>query len=107
MRYPAVQPQHLLLQRFVKPSADGRFIHIHSTGVNMIVKIQLPISTNDPEPMMLIYNKGRSFQSTTPVTDRFAKELKEFPHKGYYMAEEIRGSEPALTIGRRVAEQDW
>ena len=38
-----------------------------------IVKLQLPIETNEPTPLALLYNWDRSITSQTPVTDQIRK----------------------------------
>lgn len=39
----------------------------------MIIKIQLPLSTNEPTPLALIYNKSRKFYVQYPVDDELLK----------------------------------
>jgi hypothetical protein len=70
-----------------------------------IVKVQLPLATNEELPQMLIYTEDKkTIYLTTPVQERFAKELRKFPHKGYYRAT-LRGI--AVEIGQRVKNQPW
>lgn len=69
-----------------------------------IVKVQLPLSTNEDVPHMLVYNEDKSIYILTPVQERFAKELKKFPCKGYYKAV-VTGD--VVDIGQRVKNQDW
>jgi hypothetical protein len=71
---------------------------------SLIVKVQLPITTNQEVPHMFIYNKDRSVELFTPVTERFANELKKFPHKGYYKAVLVKDG---VRIGDQIKAQDW
>lgn len=41
----------------------------------MIVKVQLPLVTNDPDPCALIYNASRSVEYMAPLSEPFGKDL--------------------------------
>lgn len=78
-------------------------VRLSDDRVGQLVKIQLPISTNEDIPQMLIYNEDRSIYIMTPVQDRYAKELKQ-SLKGYYEAV-VTGD--IVDIGKRVEDQPW
>ena len=48
----------------------------------IIVKVQLPILTNDPCPHALIYSRGKKFIASLPVTpqlkEKMGSEIKQF-----------------------------
>jgi hypothetical protein len=74
----------------------------------MIVKVQLPISGNEPgPPKMLVYNQDRSVELLMPVSDRMAVELRQFPYKGYFQAYWEKGKANALVFGKRVPDASW
>jgi hypothetical protein len=72
--------------------------------MNEIVKVQLPLSTNEAVPQMLVYNEDRSINIQTPIQDRFYQDLKRYPHKGYYEAV-VTGD--IVDIGKRAEDQPW
>lgn len=46
-----------------------------------IVKVQVPLATNDSDPKALIYNKNRSFETFVPVAEvkkKMSGEFKKF-----------------------------
>ena len=51
----------------------------------MIVKVQLPLNTNEVEPLALIYTKTRSFQAMVPVTKDIVDAMKGQP-KAFFHA---------------------
>jgi hypothetical protein len=70
-----------------------------------IVKVQLPLESSEKDPPMLVYSEGKHpIYTMVPVQERFAKELKMFPHKGYYRATLVGDQ---VTIGPRVKNQPW
>jgi hypothetical protein len=73
----------------------------------MIVKIQRPISTNEPVPLALIYNKDRSIQFTVPfsqVAGWFDSPATLANAKIYCDANTANGH---LQINRRVRNRNW
>ena len=69
----------------------------------MIVKVQLPLASNDAEPKALVYNKGRSHQFLLPIT----KDLKEMMGddvKAYFDADYEEGK---IELYKKVEPQDW
>lgn len=68
-----------------------------------IVKVQLPLGTNEDIPHMLVYNEDRSVEVYTPVQERFAQELRE-AHKGFYHA---TVNDDQVNIGSPAAWQSW
>lgn len=69
----------------------------------MILKIQRPLSTNEPVPLALVYNKRRSVQAFIPFS-LVAKQFRNGEAK-FYFEGAIEGDD--LRIVRRVAEQSW
>lgn len=70
-----------------------------------VVKIQVPIMSNDPEPKCLVYNEDRSFTSNTlPADDPFISALMEGEAKAYF---EVRYVGTKLELLRRMPDQDW
>ena len=50
----------------------------------MIVKVQLPLSSNEVEPMALVYDENRQFEVFLPVTDGLKQEMSGLPKKYFY-----------------------
>jgi hypothetical protein len=69
-----------------------------------IVKVQIPLETNEEEPRMLVYNSDRSVHKLMPVQERFAKELAG-TFKGYYELLDVTPG--AFKFGKRVDAQPW
>lgn len=78
-------------------------VRLSEDRVGQVVKIQLPISTTEEIPQMLVYNEDKSIYIMTPVQERYAKELKQ-SYKGYYEAV-VTGD--VIDIGKRVEDQPW
>lgn len=69
-----------------------------------IVKVQVPISTNEEVPQALIYNRDRSIQVMIPVTPELVEKMGASRLKTYHRSEFIDGH---LIIHERVADQNW
>lgn len=69
----------------------------------MIVKIQVPLYTNDPCPQALVYNEDKSFTITIPLTRGLVKHLGGKP-KGFFNIERITGG---IRILDSVTDQGW
>lgn len=68
-----------------------------------ILKIQLPISSNEPEPMALVYNKDRSFETFLRVTPAL-ETLMDGQLKAYFRCEY---DDTDITVLREVGPRDW
>lgn len=70
-----------------------------------IVKCQWPISTNEPNPLILIYNLDKTIYEMSPTTEvwrvRFGGELK------VYLWAQIKYPERLLIIGEKAPTQTW
>lgn len=69
----------------------------------MILKIQRPIVTTEPAPLMLIYNQDRSIDETLPMTEELFSLFGD-EYKLYIEAEIVEG---VMQIQRVVEEQSW
>ena len=75
----------------------------NSAKTRLIVKVQLPISSNVPDPLPLVYAKGHRAMKHQPIgTATLAALGRDL--KGYFEAEWIDGR---WLIGDRVAAEDW
>jgi len=70
-----------------------------------IVKVQTPLSTNDPEHKALVYakNKHRIVQQKL---DHATQKLMGTDVKAFFQAE-WREASQQWTIGKRVKDRDW
>jgi hypothetical protein len=50
----------------------------------MIVKVQIPLSSNEPEPTALVYDQSRKYEVFMPVTDELKKQMSGLPKKYFY-----------------------
>jgi hypothetical protein len=71
--------------------------------MDMIIKIQRPLSTNEINPMALLYNKDRSFEHMLPYAD-LAQYFIDGDLKVYHIAT-LEGDD--FRIGDRVDDQNW
>lgn len=69
----------------------------------MIVKVQLPLYTNEPQPMVLIYNEDRSIEGMVPYDKATKKMLGRKPKQYYYAI--VTGENVGLI--KRAPDQDW
>lgn len=72
----------------------------------MIVKVQLPLATNEAVPKMLVYTENRRFEMMMPITERMQTELREYPHKGYFRLT-FDMAIGDWCFGERVDAQEW
>jgi len=70
----------------------------------MIVKVQRPLSSNDPNAPCLVYDEGRRHQGFIELTPEEVVTLMGDAAKGYFEARVERGN---LVLGERVADRDW
>jgi hypothetical protein len=74
-----------------------------------VVKVQLPVFSNESTPLALIYNEDRSIHGQLPLTRSLELLMKddatgETRLRAYFEATVRDGS---LVLGREVEEQDW
>jgi len=67
-----------------------------------VVKVQLPIVTNEPEPMALVYDQNRSYAVYTTIPHEL-RRLLPWP-KGYFRAV---CSPTTVTLLEKVKDRDW
>ena len=72
-------------------------------GLAVIVKIQIPLSSNQKNPPALIYNESRTLQEYVAV-ELVADIMLERP-KAYFKAHIDKDKK--LVIGEEVEEQKW
>lgn len=70
-----------------------------------IVKVQVPIATNDPNAQPLVYNKSRSRRALQPLDAATIKAMLT-DDKAYFRAEWSVAKHQWL-IGDRVKDRDW
>lgn len=71
----------------------------------MIVKVQIPLETNMPTPMVLIYNEDRSEEHQFPVSPEFIKAMKGKP-KSFFHADRKNGHF-LVHLNKPAEWQDW
>lgn len=70
-----------------------------------IVKIQVPLATNDPQRLALIYAENRINMTQQQLSKETLEALGD-DVKGYFLAEFIH-TRRRWTIGKRVEDQPW
>lgn len=68
-----------------------------------IVKVQVPIATNDPNRPALVYAKGRKYMVQQKLDGRVDAVMKQTP-KAFFEAEFNNG---VWKIGKQVPDQNW
>jgi hypothetical protein len=71
----------------------------------MILKLQRPISSNEPNPRWLAYDKTHSFETFFYPAPKTAALFKQDDAKIYVEAKPL--TEGAFEVIKRVPEQDW
>ena len=73
----------------------------------MIIKVQIPIMTNEPEPLALAYNQDRSVFVMIPQEDLppAVLQIAGRTGKGYFHAE--ISDDHKLMIGKEAPWQEW
>ena len=69
----------------------------------MIVKVQVPLSSNEEDPPALVYNKDRSVQHGVPVTWELIDALDGKPKAFFYAS--VRRTR--LVLHRKAPWQTW
>ncbi|MBO4228372.1 hypothetical protein [Bradyrhizobium neotropicale] len=70
-----------------------------------IVKVQLPLTSNDPRKLALVYAKGRKNMVQQPL-DAITRKLMGADFKAFFEAE-YQPARGTWLIGERVGHQDW
>lgn len=70
-----------------------------------IVKVQRPLTSNDPTPHVLIYNEDRSVLYETDMSKKDIRNLFGRNEYKVYVNAELRGT--ILHLGDRVEDQPW
>lgn len=74
-----------------------------------IVKIQIPLASNEPDPPALVYNEDRSIEQTFPlnraIVDMLTDSNGKTKPKAYFEA--YLDEDGRLVIGHEVGEQNW
>lgn len=68
-----------------------------------IVKVQLPLASNESQPQALVYDEGRSFTRTIPVTRDLRKKMAGAVKKFFYAT--LDGEK--IEIGAAASFQGW
>jgi hypothetical protein len=70
-----------------------------------IVKVQIPLASNDPAALPLIYDRYREHE-TLQKLDHTTKKLMGTDVKAFFKAE-WRHASQQWTLGNRVSDRDW
>lgn len=68
----------------------------------MVVKIQIPLATNT-EPLALIYNKDRTFETYSGISTEIKKVMKGRP-KAFFKVKIVK---TVMRIGDEVSDPGW
>jgi hypothetical protein len=74
-----------------------------SKDLQQIVKLQIPLSSNTPNPGALVYNKDHSYLAEIPITKQIRRLLKD-RLKIYVLATIKNG---VITLSDEQPAQDW
>ena len=76
----------------------------------MIVKIQLPVASNDPNPKALVYNEERDLEFLMPVEATLITAMGGHPKKffdvDFIPDPQVKGAEK-LVINEEVTDPGW
>ena len=70
-----------------------------------IVKVQLPLMSNDPQPLALVYNRSRSYDVDMIVSKALIKAMKGQPKKFWYAHYDPETNNTVLE--REAPVQNW
>lgn len=73
--------------------------------MNEIVKIQIPLASNDHKPLPLIYNKGKRLMAMQELS-RATKRAMGDDVKAFFLAK-WDATRTQWVIGNRVKDRDW
>lgn len=71
----------------------------------MIVKVQLPLSTNEPEPLALVYNENRKYDVFMRITPDLIKVMEGRP-KAFFHATYDKVANNTI-LGKEAPHQPW
>jgi hypothetical protein len=69
----------------------------------MIVKVQLPLITNEEVPLAFIYDETRNFQALVPVTSELLR-IMEGSSKRFFKATLVQRN---IELGKEVEDPGW
>lgn len=68
-----------------------------------VVKVQVPLVTNEPKPMALVYDEHRRIEQQFPITKALRRAMAR-AFKAYFWAH-MQGTE--LHLDGRTGDQPW
>lgn len=71
----------------------------------MIVKVQIPLSSSESEPMALVYDQSRKYEIFMPVTEELKKEMSGSPKRYFYAYYDK--NEKNTVLVRPAPSQSW
>lgn len=74
-------------------------------NVEVIVKVQLPIYTNDPDAGMLVYDYERILQRDLPVDNQVVMNMPRMQKAFFYAT--WNKQQRNWSIGERAPDQSW
>lgn len=74
--------------------------------IRAIVKVQIPLFSNDPEAGALVYDKEHKFQRVQSLPADVDAEVRRCGMRAFYYAEILSGGGP-WTLIRKEPEQGW
>ena len=87
------------------PSLKEQFLtKLKKITMSEVVKVQIPLETNDPEFRALMYNQQR--RMVQQKLDYTTKRLMGTDVKAFFEAE-WRETKKEWTIGKRVKDREW
>jgi hypothetical protein len=70
----------------------------------MIIKLQVPLASSEPNPKALVYNQDRSVEQMFPISPEIMKLMKGRP-KAYFVAK--INADQELEILAEATPQSW
>jgi hypothetical protein len=69
-----------------------------------IVKVQLPLATNDKKQMALVYNRDRSYMTQIFADQRLIRKMSDMPKRFFWATIPDEGK---IVIEEDAPYQDW
>jgi hypothetical protein len=89
---------------------QNRKLHYNWRRAKMVVKVQIPIVTNEAVPQVLIYNRARTIEQFFPLTANLRKtlgnELKSFWRARLIPDPAVPG-EKMLSLEKQATWRNW
>ena len=77
----------------------------YEDGRGLIVKVQIPLATNEAEPLAYVYNRDRDYKMFMQITPDLIEAMRGTPKKFFHAHYDLENNDTVL--GKEAPWQSW